>query len=718
MKAQCIILSWTAALLAQEVREPWRVVRELRVTGAVAVQRDELVSALMADPRVMRLLVAPFDAAAFEKLAGAAQDVYRRNGFAQARVSWDRDEHSIRVDEGSRRTCGEIVCEGNREVTTANLRAALHAASKLFGDEKTGWRDGEPAPADDFALRAVRQAMQRAYVDRGYHNALIEVSPVLRDAVMDLHVVVKDEGRPTVVRRIALRGDDDAEAALARLRWQPGALLTRELADDLEAQLNDQGRYQTIAFVLPEKMPIELDPLIVAVRVLPCAPRLAEFEHADVVQIRRALQRVVEHIDSGRLIAMGGDLHASQWRGVQIDPGRVELRVSRGGFAIGLPSLRFKDGPDLPLELLVSPEWIGIAAGANSFRFGLPQPMAFTFTVRSSFGANGRCEVRWGAGVSAGDHPGAIDVTLHPATASYIRYSDPDLIRREGEDLIVAGRAVSLRIGPDGEWRSGSAIEVPDGDRESVAMLDITWEQLRADFLTRHPEPLEFFPAFVSRVARVLPPMGFEASGNILELISSAVQVGGAEALPRRAPAERLRSLGGLQVESAPPMNEFARLLLGWAARVEVCGWPRDLCGVAGTLMLGRSDVAGLCVSAYAHDAGHGPVAMLAGAAVLGLLGAEEVSLAMLRLAEERWSFAAAYDDVAAACAGMADAAALPRLVGARWRAEARFAALFADLPAGPDGDLAAWRKGLEVIWNGGGGEWLKQVLFAAFEDR
>jgi len=81
------------------------------------------------------------------------------------------------------------------------------------------------------------------------------------------------------------------------------------------------------------------------------------------------------------------------------------------------------------------------------------------------------------------------------------------------------------------------------------------------------------------------------------------------------------------------------------------------------------------------------------------------------QLAEKRWDFGGFYSEAAELGAQLGELTWLPARVGAELRKQPELRELLADLPASEAGDLAAWRKGLELLWDAGGGSALRTAM-------
>jgi len=110
---------------------------------------------------------------------------------------------------------------------------------------------------------------------------------------------------------------------------------------------------------------------------------------------------------------------------------------------------------------------------------------------------------------------------------------------------------------------------------------------------------------------------------------------------------------------------------------------------------------------------GGGPLGPMAMALFLRLTPNDRVRAAFAELVGERWDFARVYADCLVLSPSIEGLDWLPARAGAAMRARPELRELFADLPAGEDGDRAAWRKGLELLWHLGGLDRLGKELQA-----
>lgn len=202
----------------------------LRVEGHSAVSAEALLSFVGASEGDI------FVEAPLENGASAIRDYYRRAGFASAEVTLDVAEAPrAQGDDGARMNARMIVSEGPqsfvREVTFRGVTAIPDADLR----RRMQSRAGEPYYLP--LLSIDRDALIRAYLDRGYQQATVTIEPVA-DAQGSNVVLAVDvsEGPQTIVDRVIVTGNvrTDTQTILDELTLRQGSPLG--LADLVESQ--------------------------------------------------------------------------------------------------------------------------------------------------------------------------------------------------------------------------------------------------------------------------------------------------------------------------------------------------------------------------------------------------------------------------------------------------------------------------------------------------
>lgn len=162
--------------------------------------------------------------------AAAIREYYRRAGFTVADVKLDvtaaEDERvnaRLTVTEGPQTFIREVTFTGVTAVGEADLRRRIQS------------RAGEPFYAP--ALPADREAIARAYLDRGYQQAAVEIEPRFDEPRTGVTLVMKvTEGPQTVVDRVIVVGNvrTDQQTILDEITLRQGGAFG--LADIVESQ--------------------------------------------------------------------------------------------------------------------------------------------------------------------------------------------------------------------------------------------------------------------------------------------------------------------------------------------------------------------------------------------------------------------------------------------------------------------------------------------------
>lgn len=706
---------------AQADVEPWRVVRDLDLRGTHAVAARVLVSGLMLEPEVQKLLTERIDEAAMTCIAAVIGRIYRRNGFGESVVtgSLRSGRGVIEIEEGPRRTCGVIRCVGDSAVASAAIVARLQPRGRGF----RGWQPGEPAATDDAFLLAAATIVQEQCVDAGRLDARVTVRAEPRDDVVDLVVAFEDAGHRVRVQSLELVGERavDHAAVLACLQWKPGDVVDAGWLARLREQLDALGRYREIRIQLPTPAPDTLDPLRVEVEVVSHAPPLAALDAPAVEAVRRGLARVVAHIEGGHLVRYRCTFDDAMTvvPGLRVLPGTLTMDVSRAGWRAALPNLEVGGRPTGPFEMILTPESLALEVAGLHANCAFASALQVSAKVSTHFEPDGTCLLGWSVEFRPDGAPSALTVQVHPATASFCVHGPGNTHRREGEDLVLTFDDSELRLGADGELRTRRIDFQTDGLARSLELVDATFADLRSTFQARHPAAVasvgEFLAAFASEQVSGLPDAELGEGVRVTALLRGAVLGLQAiaqtpNAMPEQASATPARPFAFPASTSAVTVPGA---LLGLAAQPWLEGWAADLLGALATLSLSRADAAAECLLNYRRNEDHGPIAMLLAARFLDHFGVAVVSRSFAGVAAQRWSFDAVYRDLAAVLDDIPQLADLPRAIGAAWRQQEELAALFPPVPPDSDPDLAAWRAGLEDLWRGGLGESLRGLLFA-----
>jgi outer membrane protein insertion porin family len=145
-------------------------VASVDIAGNAAVARSDL------DPVLRTRVGQPFSDARFDADATAVDELYHRRGFAAARAQTGADPSPappgnadvpvavhIVVDEGTRTMVDQVVFDGNGSVDETALESAL------------ALQPGRPYVPEQVPVD--RDAVQLAYMNRGYQNATVDVRP-------------------------------------------------------------------------------------------------------------------------------------------------------------------------------------------------------------------------------------------------------------------------------------------------------------------------------------------------------------------------------------------------------------------------------------------------------------------------------------------------------------------------------------------------------------
>ncbi|GIW39583.1 MAG: outer membrane protein assembly factor BamA [Candidatus Binatia bacterium] len=229
-------------VLVYRVRER-PVVREIRIEGEKALDREELEAALKVRPNTI------LDPVQVRKGIENAKKEYEKKGYLDARIDYEVEpvgpgqvDLVFRVDEGKRIRVAEIVFEGVRAMKPRELRGVMQTKKKWFLSFLTG-----SGNLDREVLKADIERLTAFYYDHGFIDVKID-EPVVERTKDGLRVTIKiDEGERYRVGKVRIAGDllPENERLLRRLELKEGdtfrASLLRKDIDFLTERYGDHG---------------------------------------------------------------------------------------------------------------------------------------------------------------------------------------------------------------------------------------------------------------------------------------------------------------------------------------------------------------------------------------------------------------------------------------------------------------------------------------------
>lgn len=694
---------------AQDRVPPSRVLRDMEVAGAAAFDRDTIARTLVADEPTLRALRRSLDGEVAAAVAERVEELHWRGGYAEAKARGDVVDGKLRIDlqAGRRYRCGEVRCTGNSILTTERIRAGLA--------EKIDWRLGDFPTLGGHALRRAVAAVDDAYRELGRYGVSTRVTFVPDGEAMVLDVAIADEGHEARVRSLSLEGDDDAhrDAVLAAVQFTPEMLATKAAIAALRRQFEQTGRYANVQIDVLADAPAVLDPLKIVVKVRAGAGALDRLAARDVAQLRSAFDVELARLQEGVPIQVALAIRTEMsWGRFRLQPGRVVFAFSKNGFAATAEHVVVGNGPPARAAAFLTPDELTIAFGERVGRWVFDRPIGVQFQMTSTLGEQG-AGLRWGLGVWTGDvRMMAVDV--HPGIAAYL-LAQASEVRRDGDELALRFGDTNVRLAATGEV-VGDRVQLGAGDWCTIALRSAPLAERRRALL----------PATATNATP-------EAASIVLDMLAAIV----ADAMDPAARADaRVQALlrSGVGQIVMPVSTELAKTdeyapLLGdgvssmAAAFAVVASIPAvdrsfrgrivDLSAAFAPLLQGDTRSAATVFEAILANKEHGPVSLAIVAALLHVVGNERGSASFAKVAADRLGFGAFYADAADLGANVPLFTSVPTQVGARWRAQPELREMFAGLPDGEAGDVAAWRKGLELLWNGGGERLLRDALSA-----
>lgn len=682
-----------AAVVAQEVPDPLRALREMEVSGETVFPRDRVAMELVADADTMRELLRGLDVAAAEVVAERVCELHRRGGYANAKATGKvaGGVLHIALEAGTRYRCGEVRCTGNSALATEALAAACRA-----GGERPWAPTQFPNLAADAAERTAKLVVD-AYRAVGRHGAQATVALAPDGEAMALAITIADEGRELRIRSLRLDGEGDAAAAavLGELAFAPDVVATSAVLAGLQRELESTGRYQTVDVAIPEDAPAVLDPLVVSVQLRTNAPAPGALHKRDIAQVGRAMDVVAAHLQRGDVVAV--ELDGSQSDGSHFFSGKMSFRAGSNGFAMKAERCHWGGREWGRAVFGCTTERLWYELGGVGGTFDFPTPVAVQFRMATALGDGDEMQLSFNVGFSTGAGSG-LQLDIHPATAAQLLAKASD-VRRDGETLMVQLEDAALLIAADGELTSGritvgaatmswaEGFAKPPGSARSTAQLVTVLGTLVADALAAAAKTDARLAALVR---------GSTLAAATLEPTKPSV-----------ASEPPIASLG----EPGSTMAVIGRAVAWPAVSREYDGHLVDLAAAAASLMLGQTRQMNARLGTIVRSERHGSLSLAILARAWSLLGNERAAATFRKVAVEEWSFDSIYGDLAELGASFESLRAAPARIGAAWRTQPELQELLAGVPEGEAGDLAAWRKGLELLWTSGGEKVLRDLL-------
>ncbi|HEX5054571.1 MAG TPA: hypothetical protein VFZ65_22535 [Planctomycetota bacterium] len=709
--------------LAQRGPDAVQALRDMEIAGETVFSRDAIAMRLIADPVTLRALQRRLDDDSAEVVSERVCDLHRAGGYANATASGKVTDGVLRIalDSGTRYRSGEIRCSGNTLVSTATLRERLQArrpktpvAWSLDETRDPVWTPGSFPVIGADATKSIEWIVSSAYRELGRHGTKCTVRLEPDGDTIALAVAVTREGHEVRIQSVKLDGEDEAQCAavLAAIGFEPGTLATTAAWRRLERGLEATGRYMRVAMALPDDPPAVVDPLTVTVERRSDAPAPDAFAEKDLGQVRTAIDRLVARLSGGDALRIV--CHVDEpitWHRLRLPPGKISLSIGRDGFAIEADAVQWADRAPVKAALDLAVDRVFLAFGEHADSWHFKAPIDLQLQLSTSFVESGEMQFRWGLGFSTGGHDkGSLALSIHPATPTEALARATEL-RRDGDVLTLQYETVKLRIGVDGE-----VIDPPAVIKTGRGDVELSWQPAGVEGQPRTPAGAGARNGLIEALAIVAVdslPEAARTDERGRALVRGCSQVVGDSVLEGEAGHDEpdVPTLAG---GGATSMFAVAGGIFGRAGvNRRVRGRTADVCAAFATLLQGDVRAAGQRFDAIGDGEEHGPLSCALIAAGFGLLG--RPTSAFRRRAEERWSFDAMFADAADVGASVPSDVLrrLPAKIGASWRLQPELKTLCAGLPAGEVGDLMAWRKGLELLWNSGGSELLRELLLA-----
>jgi hypothetical protein len=697
-------------VVAQGAPEPWRVLRAMEVDGLAAFDRDAIAVRLAFDPVSIDSLQRALDDEAAAQLAERVRELHRRGGYRRAEARGAVVDGVVRITltAGPRYRCGTVACSGNVALTEQAIREALRN-----GGRDAVWKEGEFARADDRLAKRIEAAVQAEYRATGRYGAKVVVDVVPDDGAESLAARIRceDEGRRVVIRGHWLVGEPDDEqrdAVLQSLQPELGRVASTGALSILRRMLGATGRYLKVEFELDDSSPAELDPLVIRVTPRPGSRPLGTTALRNAQRLQDAIDRVIARLHEGDSVTIETELtEAATWGRFRVLPGAVVGHLSRDGVIVELERLAWGDRAASAAAFEFDSTGLGVVLAGQTGVWHFRQRVGVQAQLTSTFAATGEASLRWGLGFSLQPADG-LAVSIHPATAGHL-LSLADEVQDDDGLLIVRFDATTARIRTD-----GSRVEVTGAGRKLAFALTpkASVEHRRATLRSGEGAPPIYGATLLLRVAgeALSAHLGQAPDPRVASLLRGVMATAIA---PIRDGGRGEPAVDTPALVDGPPSGEriFEAFLMLPAVRRDVTGRLVELSGAFSSQLAGSLRGANQGFQAIAANPAYGPLSLGLVAAAQRELRRRGLQERFAALAAARWTFDGFYADAADLGANFPATHVLPLRIGAAWRTQPDLKDLLGELPAGEAGDLLAWRKGVEHLWNAGGGDLLRELL-------
>ena len=719
-----------AAFLPAQQAPPWRVLREMEVTGS-GYDRDDVAGVLATDFATMRALHRGLDQDTAEGIAERVVVMHRAGGYPDAKATAELVDGGLRiaVQPGSRYRWGGVRCSGNTALTEEQVATALTVPPRPrmptgelappIASNKALLPVGQFANTTTSRSKRLQQGVVTAYENIGRYGASIKVAHEPDGDKLVLLVTVLDEGREVFLGGVQMDGEPDAETAAAVIAWavpEVGMLATKAVRDRLRQRIEATARYAEVAVALPEPAPeassARSATLIVNVVRIPEPPPFDASHLATAARLDHAMQRSAALLRGGELLQFGVEVgeQLPLQPVLTVHPGRIDLTMGTTGIHLEAEHIAWGDGPVERFALQVDPHGLRLVSGRSASIFAMPagKLLSVQFQLMSTLHADGNGEIRWGLGTSTGDFP-EFFFDMHPSFAAKLLRGAND-VQHVDDDLVVRLGETTLRLGPAGEVRDQPIGFTVLGTECTVGLVSVLPNAVLPANDNAAAAPPE--DALHKMLVAVL---GQTVAHPTDRKRLRAMARGVIDAWPK--PDDMLANLHdvpSLPVEGgqAPTMQfVFAAFVQQPCVRRGWSGQLVEACACASSYLAGDGRTASAALNELVEKQKAGPLLLIPLSMFFGLTNNPRHADALQELARTRWSFDAIWNDAADVLANTPSLADVPARAGAAFRKDPELQWLFDELPDGPAADHRAFRIAVRYWWSHGGESMLKQLL-------
>jgi len=214
--------------------------------GLQTFTSDEIIDGLSTNPEF--ILAAHPEAPLSEyikTIQGRIITGYLRLGFprvtVQVALHEERNQIQVKVEEGLRFICGDIIVSGAPNPPKNEL------IERLTPPDTPAWKKGEPAPFDKTYMESLKKRVKEAISEFGYYipNLEINIQENPKNNTADLLINIKEPGPKAILKNVEVLGSNKnkKEEIITYLGLKIGAPIDQRVVKELQDKLLNSARF-------------------------------------------------------------------------------------------------------------------------------------------------------------------------------------------------------------------------------------------------------------------------------------------------------------------------------------------------------------------------------------------------------------------------------------------------------------------------------------------